>query len=95
MEGRYISVMRVRGKEDAISFHVDASMDLALQVTCYGNFSSLSMSDLPTSVMQPSVRCSFLMCSNVCVLVLTMLMEKGCFTPSKGIVLGKVIDPIS
>ncbi|XP_030472252.1 gamma-tubulin complex component 2 [Syzygium oleosum] len=31
VEGRYISITRLRGKEDAISFHVDASMDLALQ----------------------------------------------------------------
>lgn len=32
IEGRYISIKRVRGKEDSISFQVDASMDLALQV---------------------------------------------------------------
>ncbi|XP_019194204.1 PREDICTED: gamma-tubulin complex component 2 [Ipomoea nil] len=31
IEGRYISIKRVRGKEDSISFQVDASMDLALQ----------------------------------------------------------------
>lgn len=32
IEGRYISIKKVRGKEDAITFQVDASMDLALQV---------------------------------------------------------------
>ncbi|CAN4078452.1 unnamed protein product [Withania somnifera] len=31
IEGRYISIRKVRGKEDAITFQVDASMDLALQ----------------------------------------------------------------
>lgn len=31
IEGRYISIKRVRGKEDKFSFQVDASMDLALQ----------------------------------------------------------------
>ncbi|XP_011015009.1 PREDICTED: gamma-tubulin complex component 2 [Populus euphratica] len=31
IEGRYISIRRVRGKEDHISFQVDASMDLAIQ----------------------------------------------------------------
>ncbi|KAK3034140.1 hypothetical protein RJ639_033483 [Escallonia herrerae] len=31
IEGRYISIKRVRGKEDSIAFVVDASMDLALQ----------------------------------------------------------------
>ncbi|PHT90942.1 Gamma-tubulin complex component 2 [Capsicum annuum] len=31
IEGRYISIKKVRGKEDAITFQVDASMDLALQ----------------------------------------------------------------
>lgn len=31
IEGRYISIKRVRGKEDSINFLVDASMDLALQ----------------------------------------------------------------
>lgn len=32
IEGRYILIRRVRGKEDEITFQVDASMDLALQV---------------------------------------------------------------
>uniref|UniRef100_A0A3Q7F5M3 Gamma-tubulin complex component n=1 Tax=Solanum lycopersicum TaxID=4081 RepID=A0A3Q7F5M3_SOLLC len=31
IEGRYISIKKVRGKEDDITFQVDASMDLALQ----------------------------------------------------------------
>ncbi|PON66462.1 Gamma-tubulin complex component protein [Parasponia andersonii] len=31
IEGRYISIKRVRGKEDNFTFQVDASMDLALQ----------------------------------------------------------------
>lgn len=31
IEGRYISINRVRGNEDSFSFHVDGSMDLALQ----------------------------------------------------------------
>ncbi|KAK4785853.1 hypothetical protein SAY86_002542 [Trapa natans] len=31
IEGRYISITRIRGKEDEVSFQVDASMDLALQ----------------------------------------------------------------
>uniref|UniRef100_A0A2P2L6I0 Gamma-tubulin complex component n=1 Tax=Rhizophora mucronata TaxID=61149 RepID=A0A2P2L6I0_RHIMU len=31
IEGRYIFIKRVHGKEDDITFHVDASMDLALQ----------------------------------------------------------------
>jgi gamma-tubulin complex component 2 len=32
IEGRYISIKRVRGKEDHVIFLVDPSMDLALQV---------------------------------------------------------------
>lgn len=32
IEGRYISIKRVHGKEDNFSFQVDSSMDLALQV---------------------------------------------------------------
>ena len=32
IEGRYISIKKVRGKEDDITFQVDASMDLALPV---------------------------------------------------------------
>lgn len=32
IEGRYISIRRVHGKDDTASFQVDASMDLALQV---------------------------------------------------------------
>lgn len=32
IEGRYISIKRVRGSEESISFQIDASMDLALQV---------------------------------------------------------------
>lgn len=53
IEGRYISTKKVQGKEDAVVFQADASMDLALQVrnlsfwlhfqytrsTCYDNFS--------------------------------------------------------
>lgn len=31
IEGRYISIKKVRGKDDDVTFHVDASMDLALQ----------------------------------------------------------------
>ncbi|XP_048322401.2 gamma-tubulin complex component 2 isoform X2 [Ziziphus jujuba] len=31
IEGRYISIKRVRGKEDSFAFQVDTSMDLALQ----------------------------------------------------------------
>ncbi|KAK6232398.1 hypothetical protein SCA6_002471 [Theobroma cacao] len=31
IEGRYISIKRVHGKDDAVTFQVDASMDLALQ----------------------------------------------------------------
>lgn len=31
IEGRYISIKRVSGKEDSITFQIDASMDLALQ----------------------------------------------------------------
>lgn len=31
IEGRYISIKRVRGKEDIVTFRLDASMDLALQ----------------------------------------------------------------
>lgn len=33
IEGRYISLKRVRGKESLVTFQIDASMDLALQVT--------------------------------------------------------------
>lgn len=32
IEGRYISIKRVRGKDDNFTFQVDTSMDLALQV---------------------------------------------------------------
>lgn len=32
IDGRYISIKRVRGKEDDVIFQVDPSMDLALQV---------------------------------------------------------------
>ncbi|KAF3975396.1 hypothetical protein CMV_001356 [Castanea mollissima] len=32
IEGRYILIKRVRGKEDNVTFQVDPSMDLALQV---------------------------------------------------------------
>lgn len=32
IEGRYISIKRVKGNVDSISFQIDASMDLALQV---------------------------------------------------------------
>lgn len=32
IEGRYISIKSVHGMEDCITFQVDASMDLALQV---------------------------------------------------------------
>lgn len=32
IEGRYISIKRVRSKDDNFAFQVDASMDLALQV---------------------------------------------------------------
>lgn len=32
IEGRYISIKRVRSKADNFTFQVDASMDLALQV---------------------------------------------------------------
>lgn len=35
IEGRYISIKRVRGKEDTFSFQVDASMDLALQARIF------------------------------------------------------------
>lgn len=31
IEGRYISIKRIRGKEDIVTFQVDASMDLAIQ----------------------------------------------------------------
>ncbi|XP_047976026.1 gamma-tubulin complex component 2 isoform X1 [Salvia hispanica] len=31
IDGRYISIRRVQGKDDSVSFQVDASMDLALQ----------------------------------------------------------------
>nr|XP_048322262.1 gamma-tubulin complex component 2-like [Ziziphus jujuba var. spinosa] len=31
IEGRYISIKQVRGKEDSFAFQVDTSMDLALQ----------------------------------------------------------------
>ena len=31
IEGRYVSINSVRGNEDSYSFHVDGSMDLALQ----------------------------------------------------------------
>lgn len=31
IEGRYISIRRVHGKDDTASFQVDASMDLTLQ----------------------------------------------------------------
>ncbi|CAJ1949696.1 unnamed protein product [Sphenostylis stenocarpa] len=37
IEGRYILIKRVRGKNDDISFLVDPSMDLALQVKDYDN----------------------------------------------------------
>lgn len=33
IEGRYISIKRIRGKELDVTFQVDASMDLALQVS--------------------------------------------------------------
>ena len=33
IEGRYISIKRVRGKEDHVVFQIDSSMDLALQVS--------------------------------------------------------------
>lgn len=33
IEGRYISIKRVRGKEGYVVFQVDSSMDLALQVS--------------------------------------------------------------
>jgi len=32
IEGRYISIKRVRGKEGYVVFQIDSSMDLALQV---------------------------------------------------------------
>ena len=32
VEGRYISIKRVRGKEGRVVFQIDPSMDLALQV---------------------------------------------------------------
>lgn len=32
IEGRYISIKRVHGKENEVSFQVEASMDLTLQV---------------------------------------------------------------
>lgn len=32
IEGRYVSIRRVHGKDDTASFQIDASMDLALQV---------------------------------------------------------------
>ncbi|KVI05751.1 Spc97/Spc98 [Cynara cardunculus var. scolymus] len=35
IEGRYISINRVRGNEDSFSFHVDGSMDLALQARIF------------------------------------------------------------
>lgn len=34
IEGRYISIKRVRGKEGYVVFQIDSSMDLALQVSC-------------------------------------------------------------
>lgn len=40
IEGRYISIKRVRGKVDSFSFQVDTSMDLALQVGLLVEFSS-------------------------------------------------------
>lgn len=33
IEGRYISIKRVHGKEESIAFQVDPSMDLALQAS--------------------------------------------------------------
>lgn len=35
IEGRYISIKRVRSKDDNFAFQVDASMDLALQVRMF------------------------------------------------------------
>jgi gamma-tubulin complex component 2 len=32
IEGRYVSIKRVRGKEGYVVFQIDSSMDLALQV---------------------------------------------------------------
>lgn len=34
IEGRYISIKRVRGKDGHVVFQIDPSMDLALQVNC-------------------------------------------------------------
>ncbi|GKF19181.1 hypothetical protein Tco_0067819, partial [Tanacetum coccineum] len=31
IEGRYITINKVRGNEDSYSFHLDGSIDLALQ----------------------------------------------------------------
>jgi gamma-tubulin complex component 2 len=33
IEGRYISIKRVRGKDGYVVFQIDSSMDLALQVS--------------------------------------------------------------
>lgn len=35
IEGRYTSIRRVLGKDDYVTFQVDASMDLALQVSIF------------------------------------------------------------
>lgn len=45
IEGRYISIKRVRSKDDNFAFQVDASMDLALQVrNPFADFKSGGMS---------------------------------------------------
>lgn len=56
IEGRYISIKRVRGKEDSINFLVDASMDLALQVSNF--FQSVQVNDKIDLFFNCSVDCS-------------------------------------
>ncbi|KAK4480208.1 hypothetical protein RD792_013270 [Penstemon davidsonii] len=38
IEGRYTSIRRIRGKDDSVTFQVDASMDLALQASIFLGF---------------------------------------------------------
>lgn len=50
IEGRYISINIVHGKEDSFTFQVDASMDLALQVIMFYIFSGFKLHNMVKSI---------------------------------------------
>ncbi|OMO53993.1 Spc97/Spc98 [Corchorus olitorius] len=50
IEGRYISIKKVHGKDDAVTFQVDASMDLALQ-------SSVMLPGEPMAYASVNIKC--------------------------------------